>query len=407
MRSLRRLLVVSHVLHYRHGGKLYAYGPYAREIDVWAELFPELVIAAPCRDEQPPGDWVAFTRANISIAPQREAGGDHWSAKMRQILILPLLVRDLSRAMRAADAIHVRCPGNLGLLGVLLAPLFSHRLVAKYAGQWNGYPGERFALRLQRGVLRSRWWRGPVTVYGDWPNEPRHVIAFFTSMMTSQMVKRATEVAKRKTIGRPLRVLFSGRLAKEKRVGALLEAAAILVERGIVVELALVGGGTEESALRKQAEDLGLHDLVEFVGSVPFEASLRWYEWAHCLVLPSANSEGWPKAIAEGMCYGLVCLGVEHGQVPRMLEGRGIVVKTGTPLEIADALQRVAERPGEFEDMRREASMWARQYSLDGLREALRELLDRHWDGSVSSLKVTQPQKVRVGYERDRCSAGL
>ena len=131
MRSLRRLLVVSHVLHYRHGGKLYAYGPYAREIDVWAELFPELVIAAPCRDEQPPGDWVAFTRANISIAPQREAGGDHWSAKMRQILILPLLVRDLSRAMRAADAIHVRCPGNLGLLGVLLAPLFSHRLVAK------------------------------------------------------------------------------------------------------------------------------------------------------------------------------------------------------------------------------------------------------------------------------------
>jgi hypothetical protein len=47
--------------------------------------------------------------------------------------------------MRSADAIHVRCPGNLG---VLLAPLFTRRLVAKYAGQWNGHHGERFALRL-------------------------------------------------------------------------------------------------------------------------------------------------------------------------------------------------------------------------------------------------------------------
>ena len=407
MNNLRRLLVVSHVLHYRHGGKLYAYGPYAREIDVWADLFPELVIAAPCRNDPPPGDWVAFTRPNILIAPQREAGGDNWQAKVKQVLMLPRLVGDLRRTMRAADAIHVRCPGNLGVLGVLLAPLFSRRLVAKYAGQWNGYPGERFALRLQRSVLRSRWWHGPVTVYGVWPNEPKHVIPFFTSMMTDEMVRRAATVAKRKAMGRPLRVLFSGRLAREKRVAALLEAAKILVERGVALEVALVGGGAEEAALRKQTEDLGLQNLVKFVGSVSFETSLEWYEWAHCLVLPSANSEGWPKAIAEGMCYGLVCMGVEHGQVPRMLEGRGIVLKSGTPREIADALQRVAERPQEFEEMRGKASLWARQYSLDGLREALRDLLNRHWGVSLPSPKTCRSQQVRVVYEPDRCSAGL
>ncbi len=394
MNSLRRLLVVSHVLHYQHDSKLYAYGPYAREIDVWADLFPELVIAAPCRNEKPPGDWVAFTRPNISIAPQREAGGDNWQAKVKQIAMLPMLVRDLSRVMRTADAIHVRCPGNLGVLGVLLAPVFSRRLVAKYAGQWNGYSGERFALRLQRSVLRSCWWHGPVTVYGQWPNEPQQVIPFFTSMMTDEMVEKAAVVAKRKTIGRPLRILFSGRLAKEKRVGALLEAAKILADRGLALEVVLVGGGVEEAALRKQTADLGLQHLVKFVGSVPFETSLEWYEWAHCLVLPSANSEGWPKAIAEGMCYGLVCIGVEHGQVRRMLEGRGIVLKSGTPQEIADALQRVAERPIDFEGMRRKASVWAGQYSLDGLREALRDLLGRQWGVSLASAKTYQSQKV-------------
>jgi glycosyltransferase involved in cell wall biosynthesis len=407
MNSLRRLLVVSHVQHYRHGGKLFAYGPYTREIDVWADLFPELVIAAPCRDEKPPGDCIAFTRPNISIAPQREAGGDNWQAKVRQVLSLPGLVWDLSRQMRAADAIHVRCPGNLGVLGVLLAPLFSRRLVAKYAGQWNGYPGERFALRLQRGVLRSRWWHGPVTVYGQWPNEPAQVVAFFTSMMTDEMVEHATQVAKTKSIGQPLRVLFSGRLAPEKRVAALLDATKILVERGVSLEVALVGGGSEEAVLRKHTADLELQDHVRFVGSLPFETSLRWCEWAHCLVLPSANSEGWPKVIAEGMCYGLVCIGVEHGQVPRMLEGRGIVLKSGTPREIADALQRIAERPEEFDVMRQQASTWARQYSLDGLREALRDVLNRHWEVSLPSPKTRVSQKACGVYESNRCTASL
>ena len=384
-----------------------AYGPYAREIDIWADLFPALVIAAPCRDAKPPGDWVAFTRRNISIAPQREAGGDDWWAKAKQVVMLPLLIWELSRVMRSADAIHVRCPGNLGVLGVLLAPLFSRRLVAKYAGQWNGYSDERFALRLQRNVLRSRWWRGPVTVYGQWPDEPAHVIPFFTSMMTDEMVERAGSVAESKKLTRPLHVLFSGRLAKEKRVDALLDAAKMLVERGISLEVILVGGGVEEPALRRQVENLRLQSVVRFVGSVPFEASLEWYEWAHCLVLPSANSEGWPKAIAEGMCYGLVCIGVRHGQVSRMLEGRGIVLESGTPREIADALQHVAERPGGYEGMRQSASLWARQYSLDGLREALRDLLNQHWGVSLSSPKTCQTQKERFVYEPDRCSASL
>jgi glycosyltransferase involved in cell wall biosynthesis len=407
MNNPRRLVVVSHVLHYRHEGKLCAYGPYAREIDIWADLFPELVIAAPCRDAKPPGDWVAFTRRNISIAPQREAGGDDWRAKAKQVVMLPLLLWELSRVMRSADAIHVRCPGNLGVLGVLLAPLFTRRLVAKYAGQWNGYQDERFALRLQRNVLRSRWWHGPVTVYGQWPDEPAHVIPFFTSMMTDEMVKRAATVAESKKLTRPLRVLFSGRLAREKRVDALLDAAKILVVRGISLEVILVGGGVEERALRKQVESLRLQSVVKFVGSVPFESSLKWYEWAHCLVLPSANSEGWPKVIAEGMCYGLVCVGVRHGQVPRMLEGRGIVLESGTPREIADALQHVAERPGDFEGMRQGASLWARQYSLDGLREALRDLLNQHWGVSLSSPKTCPTQKARFIYEPDRCSASL
>lgn len=382
-RKVGRLVVVSHVIHYQHEGMLWAYGPYAREIDIWADLFPEVVIASPYRAEAPPPDALPFTRANIRIAPQRETGGDNLAAKLRQVMLLPAHAWRLGKALRAADAVHVRCPGNLGLMGAVLAPLFSSRLVAKYAGQWNGYEGEPLTVRAQRAVLRSRWWRGPVTVYGAWPDQSAHVVPFFTSMMTAEQVERAVNVAARKKVGSPLRVLFSGRLVAAKRVSALLEGVGLAARAGLMLETVVVGDGPERESLERQARGLGIGDRVRFTGALGFDEALKWYEWAHCLVLPSQHSEGWPKVVAEAMCHGLVCVAVAHGQVPAMLEGRGLLLSVGTGEEIAAALADVARRPARYAEMMHAASLWARQHSLEGLRASLAEMLTERWGASL------------------------
>ncbi len=380
MKSPETMLVVSHVVHYRHHGRLAAYGPYAREIDIWADLFPRVIIAAPCRDAAPPRDCLPFSRPNISIDPQVEAGGDTVAAKIKLLACLPKLVVGLSRAMSQADAIHVRCPGNLGLIGVALGPLFSRPLVAKYAGQWNGFPDEPLAGRLERYILGSRWWRAPVTVYGTWPDQPSHVVPFFTSMLGTDQVQHAVDVAERKRIERPLRVLFSGMLEQRKRVDALLGAAKILRDQSVPIQIAIVGDGGERDALVRQVTELKLGSCVRFVGALPFESALEWYEWAHCLVLPSTHSEGWPKVVAEAMTYGVLCLAVDHGQVATMLKDRGILLRSGSPEEIANALREVASNPDPYRAMTYRASRWARQYSLEGLREALATLLSERWN---------------------------
>lgn len=396
----KRLLIVSHVLHYAHEGRLLAYGPYAREIDIWADLFETVVIAAPLRQGVAPGDCVSFARTNISMWPQREAGGDTFVAKLGLLLAVPLWVWGLGRAMSTADAVHVRCPGNLGLIGAALAPLFSRHLVAKYAGQWNGYGGESISTRLQRVLLRSAWWRGPVTVYGEWPDQPAHVVPFFTSMMTTTQVERAVRVAAGKQIGHPLRVLFSGTLETRKRVDALIDAVRRLVAEGVQVELAIVGEGPQGAALRARADDLVARGIVTFVGALPYDDSLRWFEWAHTLVLPSRHSEGWPKVIAEGMCHGLLCIGVAHGQVPRMLTGRGVLLPTGSPEEIARALRDLATDPERHLPAMRAASAWARQFSLDGLRAALADLLAVRWNApSLGAAGAASAHAHPVGRE--------
>src|SRR5262249_54699140 len=119
---------------------------------------------------------------------------------------------------------------------------------------------------------------------------------------------------------------------------------------------------------------------------------MDWYEWAHCLVLPSRHSEGWPKVVAEAMAHGLICVGVRHGQVPTMLEGRGILTERGSPEEIADALASIAANPAGYTTMSHRAAEWAHQFSLETLRDALRDLLADQWD------VLLRPARARLSH---------
>jgi glycosyltransferase involved in cell wall biosynthesis len=124
---------------------------------------------------------------------------------------------------------------------------------------------------------------------------------------------------------------------------------------------------------------LGIQGQVTFTGAIEFELVLRQYELADVIVLAS-QTEGWPKALAEGMAFGLVCIGSNRGLIPRMLEdGRGITVPPGDARSLADALQRVIDAPDNFQLMRERAASWAQAYSLEGLRNAVRTLLVAHW----------------------------
>ncbi len=374
------LLIVTSTIHYRMGESLYGYGPYTREIDIWADLFNNVVIAAPLRNHAPPADCIPFTRNNISIVPQKETGGVRYRDKLFQILSLPIHFWNLSVAMSKGEAIHVRCPGNLGLLGVMLAPLFSKRFIAKYAGQWNGYKGEPLSVRMQRFLLGSWWWRkGLVTVYGEWPNQPRQVIPFFTSMMTAEQVQHGTVVAKNKRLTLPAEILYAGRLASSKGVDILLRSLRLLFNQELAFKLSIVGDGPERNRLLKLTQELGLTGYVHFVGAVPYNEVMSWYEKSHILVLPSLHSEGWPKVLAEAMCYGLVGVGTDHGLVPWLLQNRGVVVPVADVDGLATGLRNLIQDAACYEKLSKQASAWAQGYSLEKVKESLGNLLANHW----------------------------
>jgi glycosyltransferase involved in cell wall biosynthesis len=373
------LLVVSHVTHYRHQGRLWAYGPYTRELDLWAGMFKQIRIASPCVTAVPPPDCMAFEWENIVMLPQAMAGGETALAKLRLAVTLPAMIFGLMRAMFRADAIHVRCPGNLGLLGVILAPLFCRRLVAKYAAQWCGVVNEPLSYRMQRYILASRWWRGPVTVYGKWPGQPSNVVPFFTSLLDAGQLDRAIRACRAERPRNVLRVLFTGRLTKSKNVHVLLRALTWVRAQGYAIECRIVGEGPERDALGRLTAELDLGGVVHFVGGVDFDHVLGFLETSDVLVLAS-ETEGWAKSLAEAMAFGLVCIGSNRGLVLQMLgEGRGMLVPPRDVPALAGILCDIARSPERYEDMRVLAAAWAQRFSIENLRTALEDLLAERW----------------------------
>lgn len=120
-------------------------------------------------------------------------------------------------------------------------------------------------------------------------------------------IPNGVELADTARIYRPgtaSKVLFVGRLHRQKAIDDLLRAIGELVQKpiGHELELALVGDGPERESLEALSEELGLGSRVRFEGQV--EDVGPHLHHADVLVLPS-RAEGLSNTLLEAMSTGL------------------------------------------------------------------------------------------------------
>jgi len=144
--------------------------------------------------------------------------------------------------------------------------------------------------------------------------------------------------------------------------------------------LSIIGDGPEATNLKSLTADLGLNNEVTFLGAMPFHEVMTWYQKGHILVLPSRHSEGWPKVLAEAMCHGIVCISTDHGLIPWLLREKGSVFPVDDIEGLACHLRSLICDPVEYERLSRAAATWAQNYSIEGLRDALQQLLSTKWE---------------------------
>jgi glycosyltransferase involved in cell wall biosynthesis len=169
--------------------------------------------------------------------------------------------------------------------------------------------------------------------------------------------------------GRPdRRIIAVGRLEREKGFDVLLQAVSALAQRGLHVELELVGEGSAREALRMLADSLRILDRVTFRGWLAFDKVREAMKQATLLVHPSTGlGDAVPTVIKESMALGTPVVGSNAAGIPELLDhGRcGLLVPPRDSTALADAIQTMLvdhQRRREFADLGRRFA--ERQFNL-------------------------------------------
>jgi glycosyltransferase involved in cell wall biosynthesis len=180
--------------------------------------------------------------------------------------------------------------------------------------------------------------KGPVTVNGRWPNQDPHVFSFHNPCISLSERNRARELAGKKSLKEPIRLIFVGNISQNKGFGRALKVVASIKEAGIHCKFDIVGDGTERQDYEREAQALGLQNVMRFHGWVPREDLGNFYSQGHFLVLPCVN-EGFPKVLSEAMAYGVVPIAGAVSSIPQVLEETASGVAVSPVREILDFIK--------------------------------------------------------------------
>jgi glycosyltransferase involved in cell wall biosynthesis len=167
----------------------------------------------------------------------------------------------------------------------------------------------------------------------------------------------------------PLRLLFVGRLALQKRPERLIEAMSLVTSNVI---LNMVGDGEDKAELEKLTEKSVLKN-VTFSGRLDGEKLLDAYNSADVFVLPS-DKEGMPLVLLEAMATGLPIIGSDVLGIHELIEDVGILVENPSPETFAQEIDKLAQNPNKLNELSASSYKKASMYSWKNLVEQLEEV---------------------------------
>jgi len=292
------------------------------------------------------------------------------------IFKIPNICYQIFKYMKWADHIHLRCPGNIGFLATIVQILFpSKPKTIKYAGNWDSNSSQPLSYRFQKWILSNVFLtrNAKVLVYGEWPNQSKNIIPFFTASYSENEIRHPALDAESSKIR--LNFIYVGGLTSGKQPLLSVQVINSLKGKGYHVHLDIYGEGLEREKIKKYVADNSLENEVVLYGNTSKEIVKKAYQKAHFLLFVS-KSEGWPKVVAEAMFWGCIPITSRVSCVPWMLaEGkRGLLVDNNID-EIVSAIERLLTDKEGYRQMSLDAQKWSQQYTLEYFEKEISKIL--------------------------------
>lgn len=369
-----KFLIVTHVLHSFYQGKYWAYSPYVREMNLWSENVDCFLIVAPCVFSSPTPIDLPYISEEITFFKVPSFNLTSAFDTFKSIFYIPKIMFKIFISMFKCDHIHLRCPGNMGLLGCFLQIFFPFKKkTAKYAGNWDSKSKQPWSYRLQKSILRNTFLSRnmKVLVYGEWDEKSSNIIPFFTASYSENDKLAVSKPNFKKVIN----LIFVGALISSKRPLLSLMVLHKLLTMNFNSRLVFCGEGPELKNLESYIKYHNLESNVSFLGNIDSESVKNEYCNSHFLVFGS-QSEGWPKVVAEAMWWGCVPVTTAVSCVPQMLDyGNRGVLCAPSPEIMTSHIVELVKNPDRYNNMSSLGIGWSRLYTLEKFKSEIKKLI--------------------------------
>ena len=134
----------------------------------------------------------------------------------------------------------------------------------------------------------------------------------------------------------------ASRVTHRKGLNYLIEAAAKLFAKYPDIYVKIMGGGNARVNLEKLVKELRAEKNIEFLGRIPREKTVPYYQEASLFVLPSLN-EGMSNAMLEALASGLPILATATGGSNELVHENenGFIIKTKDSADIAEKIEKI------------------------------------------------------------------
>ncbi len=172
--------------------------------------------------------------------------------------------------------------------------------------------------------------------------------------------------AQRTGFDEPFRLLFVGRLNRQKNVPLLLESLRYFIDTySLPVRLNIVGDGEEMGMVRQMIADFGLAGQVSLPGYVTGPDLERVYENADAFVLTS-TTEGFGQVLLEAMAKGLPVIASDIRCVRTVVaDGSSGLLVSRTKKDVAAAIYHLIRDDGLYVKLSAGALATSKNYNWE------------------------------------------
>jgi glycosyltransferase involved in cell wall biosynthesis len=369
--------IITHAIHKSKESQLYAYEPYVREMNLWAKHVDEIIVLAPVSTDEFTNIESAYLHSKIKLVAIPNFNITSLKNIIKSILVMPKICRLIFKVMKQSNHIHLRCPGNIGLLGCLVQILFPFKQkTVKYAGNWDPKSKQPISYRIQKWIVSNTFLTKncKVLVYGEWKNQSKNILPFFTASYKKEEI---IEIPK-KGLSNVIKFIFVGTFSEGKQPLLSVKTIQNLLFKDYKVQLDMFGDGEKFNEAKKYIVDNKLENNIFLHGNQTKEIVKKAYQESNFLIFIS-KSEGWPKVVAEAMFYRCLPISSNVSCVEYMLGkgARGAVVQTNVlVVDIVSIIVNYIENDALYQEQVLNAVKWSHQYTLDRFSLKIKNILN-------------------------------